>query len=252
MIAPLSMAGALMGGVVGAVVGSFAATAALRMARGEQALRGSSHCDGCDAPLSLLQATPLISFVQRRGRCPACKAGIDLAHPIGEAVGLLLGAACFGLLPPVTAVFAFAIGQLCLFISVYDLRTKLIPDLATVGVFLASAGLCYRLGRTAFLPTLIATALVLVFASAVSLLTSRIIGRRAIGSGDLRLIAALVPWCGLDSGLALAGAAGLGLLGFLVRPPQDGRLPFAPCIALAFWAVGFARTLAPAAMGAGA
>ena len=65
-----------------------------------------------------------------------------------------------------------------------------------------------------------------------------------MGGGDAKLIAAAGAWCGLAAlplvvlGSALTGllaALGLALAGRTVT--STTRIPFGPCIALAFWLV---------------
>ena len=73
----------------------------------------------------------------------------------------------------------------------------------------------------------------------------RLRGRDGLGGGDAKLIAAAGAWCGLAAlpfvvlGSALLGllaALGLALTGRTMT--STTRIPFGPCIALAFWLVG--------------
>ena len=90
---------ALIAAPVGAVVGSFAATAGLRWARGEQSVAGRSHCDACAAPLGFGATVPIFSYVRLGGVCAGCRAPIHRGNLVGEVLGAT------------TAVISFAISS---------------------------------------------------------------------------------------------------------------------------------------------
>ena len=79
----------------------------------------------------------------------------------------------------------------------------------------------------------------------------RLRGRDGLGGGDAELLASAGAWCGLAAlplvvlGSALLGmlaALGLALMGRSVT--STTRIPFGPCIALAFWLVRMHSALA--------
>ena len=79
----------------------------------------------------------------------------------------------------------------------------------------------------------------------------RLRGRDGLGGGDAKLIAGAGAWCGLAAlPLVVLGSALLGLLAALGLAltgrsmTSTTRIPFGPCIALAFWLVRMHGALA--------
>lgn len=224
--------------VVGAVLGSFIATAALRFARGEQAVLGRSHCDACQQPLSALHTLPVISFVALRGACAGCGARIEVTHLLGEIAAAVSALVVFRIAVfPVTLCLA-VLGGALLATSIVDHRTRKLPDALTL--LIAAAGLLIALnhGWEAVREGVFAAAIVL----AVLVLLRRgfqALGRDpSLGFGDVKLIVALSIWLGAATPLMVAAAAGLGIVMLRVTKPEDGRIPFGPMIALSGWSVG--------------
>jgi len=221
----------------GAVVGSFAVTAGMRWARGEQALTGRSRCDGCGEGLSLARTTPLVSYVVARGACRDCRAPIAISHPVGEALSLTAAFSAFALLPPAPAALASLTAVLLVGAGAADVVARRLPDLATLGVAMSAAGLAamrggwdLALGAAAAIATLLILAgLKLAFARA---------GKAALGWGDVKLAAALALWLGAAAPWGLVLASLLGLAHLALSRPADGRLPFGPALAVGGWVVG--------------
>lgn len=78
--------------------------------------------------------------------------------------------------------------------------------------------------------TIVLFALGLVF----SLLAAQVMGRPALGMGDVKLFAASTFWIGpAMMGLMLAAAAGSALIVAVLRGQTDGRLAFGPYLSAA-------------------
>jgi prepilin signal peptidase PulO-like enzyme (type II secretory pathway) len=138
--------------VVGLAVGSFVNVVVMRMLRGEDWVRGRSHCDQCGRVLEWYELVPLLSFALLRGRCRTCQAEIDIMHPIVEFMtgslflwwlligfGLLrVGSAFFQLtaapLQIVQPVYWLMVGIILLIIFFSDWRAQVIPDWTIVGL----------------------------------------------------------------------------------------------------------------------
>lgn len=221
--------------------GAFAATMAVRMARGEQWFTGRSRCDGCGIPLRAWETLPLIGWAARGGKCGCRARTIDPIHPWGEAIAALVGLAAL-LSTPATAGWTALFGCLLLACALVDLRTFVIPDILCVS--LLAAGVCWRLWRRQpLLDAIIAAgiAAACVYALAVAYRSAR--GVSGLGLGDVKLVGAATVW--IDPGLApwamLAAAstalAGALLLALPTVALQAGRtgLPFAPFLAIGFW-----------------
>lgn len=239
MIAHLAIAA--VSGVVGACVGSFTATAALRAAHGEQAVFGRSRCDACGVGLSFTSTVPVLSFVRSRGICASCGSTIDPLHFVGEVAGATIGATVAIVIAlPGRAGLLAALGFVLLGIAAYDARTKRIPDV----LVLAVVAVCGALAALRSIEALEIGAVAAVAAFAILELLRRTHqlarAKPGLGSGDVKLVAALALWLGLATPWAIAAAAGAGLIAFATLRPASGRIAFGPFIALCAWLTGMA------------
>jgi leader peptidase (prepilin peptidase)/N-methyltransferase len=237
--------GLSVGALVGLCAGSFAGTAAIRMARGEQAVLGRSHCDGCGATLSFAQTLPVAAFVRFRGACPICKGRIDPLHPIAEFTGAAIVLAALAVAAPWRASLLAAIGLVLLASSIVDIRTRRLPDLLTAAIAALGLGASFQRSLDAALEGLVAAIVSFVLLDGLRRGYAAIRDKPGLGFGDVKLIAALALWIGLAAPWAVALAAALGLLGSRLMRVSDGRLPFGPFIAVAAFAVGIAREVYP-------
>ncbi len=226
--------------LLGAVVGSFAATAGLRWARGEQALTGRSHCDACAAPLGFGQTVPIVSYVRLAGACAHCRAKISPSHLAGEVAGALLALGCVAVLPIGPAMLVAGLGLVLVAAAAADLASRRLPDLASLLTALLGGVLALQRGPAALMAGLVAAALtgmVLLF------LRRNFAARRGdpgLGLGDVKLAAALALWLGAATPWAIAAAGVLGLIQVRLAKSPDGKIAFGPALAIGGWTVGLA------------
>ncbi|MFZ4070512.1 MAG: prepilin peptidase [Caulobacterales bacterium] len=164
-------------------------------------------------------------------------------------VGLLMIAAAtlsvFGL-PSPWALAGVGLAVVLLFAALVDLRTHLIPDVASIG--LTAAGLAF-----AFWQGGVETLSVHALAAAVGFCAFWAIGALyhrwrnvdGLGLGDAKLLAAGGAWCGL-TGLAWIVCAG-AFVTLLFAWRRPGAAPFAPGLAAAIFGVWW---LGPSGLGA--
>jgi leader peptidase (prepilin peptidase) / N-methyltransferase len=233
------------GALVGLCVGSFAATAALRLARGEQAVLGRSHCDGCGAELSFAQTLPVAAFVRFRGACPICGGRIDPLHLVAELTGAAVVLAALAVAAPLRASLLAAIGLALLATSIADLRTRRLPDVLTAAIAVLGVGASVQRSQAAAVEGLVAAVVSFVLLEGLRRGFAALRGKPGLGFGDVKLIAALALWIGLATPWAVALAAALGLLASRFMRVADGRLPFGPFIGVAAFAVGIAGEVHP-------
>lgn len=223
---------------LGAVVGSFAATAGLRWARGEQALTGRSRCDACAAPLGFGATVPIVSFVRLGGACAGCHAPIDRSHLAGEALGAGVAMVAVAILPIAPALAVAALGLVLIAAAAADVASRRLPDLASLAVAILGLGLAIDRGPVAALVGLAAAALT----GATLLLLRRAFASRrgdpALGLGDVKLAVALALWLGAATPWAVALAGLLGLVHIRLMKSSDGRIAFGPALAASGWLVG--------------
>lgn len=225
---------------LGAVVGSFAATAGLRWARGEQALTGRSSCDACATPLGFASTIPIVSFVRLGGACARCRAPINRGHLVGEVLGAGVALGSVAVLPIGPALAVAALGLVLIAAGCADVVSRRLPDLASLAVAILGLGLALHRGSIAALTGLAAAA---VTGGALLLLRRSFAARRGdpgLGLGDVKLAAALALWLGAATPWAIALAGLLGLAQIRLMKTADDRIAFGPALAAGGWAVGLA------------
>lgn len=225
---------------LGAVVGSFAATAGLRWARGEQAVRGRSRCDACAKPLGFAATIPIVSFVQLGGACADCRAPIHPGHLAGEVLGAGVAMASIAFLPIGPALAAAALGLVLIAAGSADAASRRLPDLASLATAMLGLGLALHRSPAAALAGLAAAVLT---GGTLLLLRRGFAARRGdpgLGLGDVKLAVALALWLGAATPWAVALAGLLGLAQTRLMKSADGRIAFGPVLAASGWAVGLA------------
>jgi leader peptidase (prepilin peptidase)/N-methyltransferase len=77
-----------LGAALGAAFGSFLGLCLDRIPQRESIVRPGSRCGACRTPLRAIDLVPVLSYLERRGRCRYCGAAIGL-----PVFGIELGAA---------------------------------------------------------------------------------------------------------------------------------------------------------------
>ena len=225
---------AVAGMCVGAVVGSFAATAALRMARGRDPIKGRSQCDGCARQLGWAETVPFVGYAVARGQC-RCGSRIDRFHMAGETLGGLALVIPLVLLPGVSAIVTGLLCLLLLVSALIDLKTLRLPDLLTVAIAVCALILAALSGHV--VSGVIAAVAAAAVLYGLKLWLERRHARPMLGLGDIKLVAALALWLGLRTPAMIALAAILGLALVLIQKRKDA-IPFGPMIAAGAFIVG--------------
>lgn len=175
--------------IFGIVIGSFLNVCIYRIPLHESITTAPSHCMTCGSPLKWYDMVPVFSWLWLGGKCRNCKAKISAQYPLIEALnGVLYVLICavngLNLMSGVYCLMASAL----LVLSLIDWRTYEIPF--SINVFLAALGVV----ATVLEPEqLISHLLGAVCVSGVLGVIYLVSGGRAIGGGDIKLMAA----CGL-------------------------------------------------------
>lgn len=251
--------------VWGAAWGSFLNVVIYRLPAGQSVVHPRSRCPACQTAISWWQNIPVLGFALLAGRCGHCKTSISFRYPAVETVtaalclavsmpwllGLLHGELDAGQALAGAASEQYFILAL-IAIALIDADTFMIPDVLSLPLPLLGIAVGLWLGdvrgvswQQAASGALLAGALLL----AVQFGYAALSGREGLGTGDVKLLAGLGAWLGIQSlpiVLLLAALQGicfaLGLL--LVRRDQltEDRglaslrhlaLPFGPFLALA-------------------
>lgn len=232
------VAGLAFAGAAGLALGSFAVTGGLRASQGRSVWTGRSSCDSCGRVLGFAATVPVVSFVAAAGSCRACRSAIDPLHPAGEVAGALVLVSSFAAADGVRAMLLSALGLVLIAAVAVDIRVRRLPDALTGAAVLLCLALSALRSPQAILTGVLAALVTVALLLAVRAAGARRRGDPGLGLGDVKLMAGLALWLGLETPwmVVAASAVGLALMGLL--RPADRRLPFGPAIALAAWAVG--------------
>lgn len=242
--------------LIGVCVGSFINCVAWRMAQGESALRGRSHCATCGHPLSARDLVPVVSYAVLGGRCRYCGERISWRYPVVELAmaGVFLSLLWrYGI-----SLMALQMAVLCavlLCLTLTDLDEQRIPNVLVVfGIvncllFTELMGLASGLGGLALLVALglavVDGLIIAVPVFVISLIMDKVLGRQSMGGGDIKLffmVGMYSVW--QENVLLVLVACIVGIVFALVgqRVKSSGQedvraFAFGPAIAVATWLV---------------
>jgi leader peptidase (prepilin peptidase)/N-methyltransferase len=177
----------------GIVIGSFLNVCIYRIPKKETVVTERSHCMSCGYQLSWYDMVPVASWLALRGRCRKCKAKISAQYPLVEAAnGILYVAVFLACDVNFTSILYCLLVSALLVLSVIDFRTYEIPF--GINIFILVLGLIHiALDYHNWVGYVIG-----LFAISVPLeLLLLASGGRAIGGGDVKLMAAaglLLGW----------------------------------------------------------
>lgn len=177
----------------GVVIGSFLNVCIYRIPKHETIVTEHSHCMQCGYRLRWYDLVPVVSYLCLRGKCRNCRAGISAQYPIVEFLNGIAYVIVFAVngweIRSILYCFLFSA---LLVLSVIDVRTKEIPFGINLWI-LALGAVQLVIDRThwtsygiGFLAVSTLLELILLFS-----------GGRAIGGGDVKLMAAaglLLGW----------------------------------------------------------
>ncbi|HEY4515575.1 MAG TPA: prepilin peptidase [Candidatus Paceibacterota bacterium] len=116
--------------IIGAAIGSFIHVIVLRYNTGLSFIQGNSVCLSCSVPLSWYHLIPIFSYLALKGRCSHCYSHFSIQYFLAELISgitfvWLFLFSNFSLFQSFLLSLIFFI---LLFIFIYDLRHKIIPD----------------------------------------------------------------------------------------------------------------------------
>ena len=233
--------------VLGTMVGSFLNVVMMRSIRGENWVKGRSHCDDCGRQLSWYENIPLFSYIVLRGHCRTCRKPISISHPVVEFltgslfVWWLWGGSFFFRLTQhpflyIQPIFWLIVGIILIIIFFADIRYYIIPDEAVL--ILTVMTLLYRVALIASLVmrpidfgyTLLGTTGCVAFFAALWWFTKG----KGMGFGDVKFMipfGLLLGWPNMVLGVGLAfviGAATCIPLVLFGKKKLKNAVPFGP------------------------
>ncbi|MEF9984709.1 MAG: prepilin peptidase [Oscillospiraceae bacterium] len=171
----------------GIVIGSFLNVLIYRLPREISFVKGFSKCPHCDHRLFTKDLIPVFSFLFLKGQCRYCKGKISIQYPLVELANAIMYIGCFA-----RYGFTLQAGIFCIIcsalmvIAVTDWQFMIIPDSMNLVI-----GLC-GLALLAISPSLWLDRLIgAVCVSGVMLLIALVSSGRAMGGGDIKLMAVI-------------------------------------------------------------
>ena len=240
--------------LLGLVIGSFLNVCIVRIPHGESIVRPASHCTGCGRAIRPYDNIPLVSWLVLRGRCRVCKKPISWMYPAVELATALLFFACAAVFGPTLEGVKWALlSALIVVLVATDIRERILPDKVNftglifgvlISGFLRPAdGVAAWLSSKMFdfppptpvlsvadslLGALVGGGLLWIVAEGYF----RLRGREGMGLGDVKMMAMVGAFEGLEGALLailigslLGSVLGLAFIA-IFRKDSDYELPF--------------------------
>jgi leader peptidase (prepilin peptidase)/N-methyltransferase len=240
--------------LLGLVIGSFLNVCIVRIPHGESIVHPASHCTGCGRAIRPYDNIPLISWLVLRGRCRTCKKPISWMYPAVElATGLLFLACAVAFGPTLEGAKWALLSALIVVLVATDIRERILPDKVNfTGLVLAVIisgflrpvdGVAAWLSSKMFefpppTPVLSVTDSLLGALAGGGLLWLvaegyfRLRGREGMGLGDVKMMAMVGAFEGLEGALLailigslLGSVIGIAFIA-IFRKDSDYELPF--------------------------
>jgi leader peptidase (prepilin peptidase)/N-methyltransferase len=231
--------------LVGLALGSFLNVVITRLPLGEQVFTGRSRCPQCRTPLPMRDNLPLLSYFLLKGRCRVCGAPIPARYPLVELLGGILAAALWWRFPHQAVLLAYGpFAAALLALSAIDLEHRLLPDAITLPGTALGLVLALFLPHLTWVEAVTGAAVGALLFFAIAWIYQRLAGRRGLGGGDVKLMALIGAFLGLQSlPFILFVSAALGSLAGLVTVLLTGKwrqgqwrvtaIPYGPFLAAA-------------------
>jgi leader peptidase (prepilin peptidase) / N-methyltransferase len=240
----------------GLLLGSFLNVCILRLPAGESIVTPRSHCRHCHQPIANRDNIPVLSWLLLSAACRICGSRISWRYPLTELTTCALFIICCLRFPPAVAVGWAVLCFLLLGLAVMDAETLLLPDLFTLpglaaGVVFATlrpslesgnwnGGLILLGAGWSLFSAAVAAAALLLIAGIYWLVRRRM----GMGMGDVKLVAMLGAWLGLQLAaltlflaVILGALYGVGMILFRnkqdTEPPGQLAVPFGTMLCVA-------------------
>ncbi|MFI5314929.1 MAG: prepilin peptidase [Myxococcota bacterium] len=228
--------------VLGTCIGSFLNVVVWRLPRGESLVRPGSHCPGCGAAIPAWANVPLVSYLVLRGRCRGCRARISARYPLIEALtGAVFAALLWSHGPTPRLLVEWLLAAALIAVTFIDLDYQIIPNAITlpgVALGLVLSLVAPQLGVD-WRDALLGVVLVGGALWGISAGYEKLSGKIGLGMGDVKLVAMLASFLGLEAALgvlivgSLVGLTyGIAML-IWIRGGRNTRIPFGPALAFA-------------------
>ncbi len=256
---------AWLAALAGLLFGSFLNVCIYRLPRDLSVVSPRSYCPKCQTTIRWYDNVPLLSFLMLQGRCRKCGTRIPVRYPLVELLTAMAFFCAFWFLGVSVAAAKFAIyGAILIALIFSDLEERILPDEFTIGGVVLGVGFAFFVhldwglmslllhsvrsqglisaAESAFAAVVCAGALWLV-----AVLYQKVRHREGLGLGDVKMVAMIGAFVGLQSALltlivgSLLGAiVGLLYIWITGKDASTYELPFGTFLGAAALAVGFA------------
>jgi leader peptidase (prepilin peptidase) / N-methyltransferase len=255
---------ALLAALAGLLIGSFLNVCIHRMPRDLSVVKPRSFCPECNEPIAWFDNIPLVSYAVLAGRCRRCGHRISARYPIVELLTAVAFFCSFWSLGVTLAAVKYCVfGAIMIALVFSDLEERILPDEFTLGgaalgvIFSALVPLTGGILRVIFMSSqnervlsvadsLLAAAFCGGSLWLVGVLYEKLRHREGLGFGDVKMVAMIGAFLGVQGGLLtlLAGSLlgtiiGLFYTWFTGKDASTYELPFGTFLGAAGLGIGF-------------
>jgi len=248
--------------VFGLLIGSFLNVCVYRLPRDLSVVTPRSYCPECERTIAWYDNIPLVSYLVLAAKCRHCGARIPVRYPLLElATGLVFAGAVWRFGVSATAVKFAILSAILLELVFSDLDTRILPDEFTIGGTVLGLSLAYWVPMDRGLvyiwlyrgwdPRVVSVLEALLGAAVASgalwlvgWLYQKLRDREGLGFGDVKMIAMLGAYFGLQRtllvlvlGSILGSVAGLAFILIARKDAASYELPYGTFLGIA--ALGF-------------
>lgn len=223
-------------GLLGLFIGSFLNVCICRIPNKESIAFPASHCTSCAHKLGIFDLFPLFSWIFLKGKCRYCSEKISVQYPIIEFTNMILWLFLFwqfGL--TLKFIFSAVIFSILLVLTVIDIYHMILPDVLVLCCLVMCVFYTVFV-RGQYIDSLLGLVLGGGFFFLIVLLSKG----RAMGMGDVKLVAVLSFLIGFKATILACGLAfvigAVCCVILLSRKKVEGRtaVPFGPFICVGF------------------
>jgi leader peptidase (prepilin peptidase) / N-methyltransferase len=214
------MTEALLAAAFGLLIGSFLNVCIYRLPRERSVIKPRSYCPRCRQTIAWYDNIPVLSYVILRGQCRHCGLKIACRYPLVEILtGVAFGVIVWLYGPTPLAVRFVVLASILIALAFTDLARRILPDELTLGgaaIGLILAGLIpleHDVGFFVLRPALGVVGASLAASAIGALIPCSILGgigwvwgklrgMDVLGLGDVKMIATVGTFLGLQSTLA--------------------------------------------------
>ena len=192
------------GAAFGACVGSFLNVVIHRVPRGESIVTPRSRCPACGAAIPAWANLPLISYALLRGRCRGCGGAISARYPLVEASTALLFVALMWIQPAGPRLLVeWGVGAALIAVAFIDHDHQIIPNSITLPGIPLGLGCALAFPPPVWLDALLGALLPGAMMWGIAAFYHWRTGRVGLGMGDVKLVAMLGAFLGIQPALGI-------------------------------------------------